>query len=574
MLDLLRRYTEECPSLVFTSPEEERRLLLVKPVNFETLIKFSPGISIFKASYGRGKTYGVGYYTTHYCTDPTNGCSAVYINLRELREYIDRVLTEKAELRDKLYEELRTSLNKEYYASLLYGLARAKDLSKFYEGTCLDAPRTSFANRVALMSSRDALNITENEVLEIVRSGGQVTDTLRRIFDLLVSRSKNKLYIILDEFEKGISRNPDPSEIYGFITTLLESLRPGVLDNYPNRFVMILTVQEMLYPSDQMRVYRRNNPPVLGKIIATDDDLSISIRTSMYDERAIQDYYKKSLDLLRKTNFIEEENYLALSEIAPCVGVFGDPIRKLPSRLFFDRLRDIIVNKFVVDREVREAARNWRESKTKRCSELKDILEPRLTSFLNENTIFKLYVSREVVGIEHETIKRMLENLAEKTSERFQAKIVSKDWVNAKGYEGLVVFEPEKIKIYMYKNRSVKGAEVSSYTEKVMEKYKEYLKQCQPKSKQEKDPGCPVIVLHPEEVNLGLFLRELERKNRIEGNQVRFNIIDVPLDRDELTSLIIPVSNLPHIIGDRQYFEERLNEITDKIVARIKGVQQ
>jgi len=60
MLDLLHGYTEECPSLVFTSPEEERRLLLVKPVNFETLIKFSPGISIFKASYGRERHTALG----------------------------------------------------------------------------------------------------------------------------------------------------------------------------------------------------------------------------------------------------------------------------------------------------------------------------------------------------------------------------------------------------------------------------------------------------------------------------------------------------------------------------------
>jgi hypothetical protein len=570
---ILREYTEDLPKLI-NSPEVEDLLLLVRPNNFDETVRFSPGVSIFKAIYGRGKTYGIGYYTVHYC-ERTKECSAIYINVRRMHEIIRSRLNlgnnyPNSDIISLISNSPRVRLDLELLYIILSYLGSTLDENSIERGDLLVTTSLKNIDPKIITNIKDkVLSVEDNQKLS-------------KLFEILVEElilksndRGSKLILILDEFEQIV---PSPfsqvqviSDLLVSLLTSLRSERGGVLDKYPNTFALILTIQELAYPSEAMREFRKSAAPILGKIISSQDDLSIPIRFSPYTRDSIIEYYEKALRLLYKKGIINEEEEEKLLEISKCVGYYLDSLLKMPARLFFERLREVIVNITVKRKEEILNALDTQDIEGRICDKVSGILKEIFEDVTSENFIYKLYVSKEISGIDKDIILSMLKSVANEVfSDQGQNMLISE--VRANGYEGLILTKsPTSAKIILYKGRSVKLSEIN-YRKNFIKHYGQVLTQYCSYAKGKKDEECLILIIHPDEVNIIGMYKSIADIQQIENIRIHDKIVDIPLDRDEIASLYIKSSsfsrntdNLPLISGETQYYDQRFKEVVERI---------
>ena len=571
--ELLREYTEVLPKRI-NPPDVERLLLLVEPKDFKSTILFSPGVSIFKAIYGRGKTYGIGYYTVHYC-ERTKECSAIYINVRRMHDTIWREINSKAH--KGRFQDVLSEIGKSQTVRL--------DLELLFTVLSVIGPNPSkvFESGDVLVTSDLTSKVNDNVIEKIKADVVQVADNLKleRLFESLVenlilnSRVSPKLILVLDEFEEIIPNwLNQPRTVRDLIVNLLESLRSskgGVLEKYPNSFVLTLTVQELAYPSTAMIEYRKSAAPVIGKIVSAQEDLSIPIRFSLYTPDSIAEYYERSLVLLSSKGIITGEEAERLALISKCVSHYLSPLLKMPARLFFERLRDAIAN-IVVTRE--RVISSISDAEDHVCNRLADFFKE-LVEKIAESGIYKFYILKDVSGIGQDKIISMLSTLAKYLDGVDDANIFT---VKIRGHEGVVSLPPDNrrgITILLYKGRDVKLGE-TNYLNSFKKHYDRYLLNYCNFPKGEKNEPCRIIIVHPEDVNVIGMYKILSEYNS-SGN-IRFNkkVINIPLDRDELAALYIKSpskdggDDLTMLAGDMEYYEQRFKEVIEKIKMQIQ----
>ena len=564
---LLKEYTEVLPKVIHP-PDKEKLLLLVEPNDFKQRILYSPGVSIFKAIYGRGKTYGIGYYTVHYC-ERTKECSAIYINLRKVHDAIWREINSKAQ--NDRFQDVLSKIGSA-------GTIRL-DLELLYTILSIIGPNPSGGFDVGdvLVTSDLSTKVDEKTIEKIKQDVMQASDDqkLMRLFESLVENLvikehvSPKLILVLDEFEQIVPNWFNQTRVVGnLIQGLLESLRSskgGVLEKYPNSFVLVLTIQELAYPSDIMRKYRESAAPIIGKMISAQDDLSIPIRFSLYTPKSISEYYEKSLDLLAIKGIITEEEKEQLKLISECVSRYFFQLLNMPARLFFERLRAAIANIIVMRNQALNVVKDEGFTCTKLDKFFKDIMQR-----VAQSGIYKFYMMRNITGIDQEKILAMLTVLAKQLENVDETDIVP---VRRKGYEGVVVLPRDNkkgITIILYKGTNVKLGE-SKVLDSFKYVYEEYLKMYCSFPKGQKNEPCKIIIVHPDNVNVIGMYKVLNEYNGAGNIRFQKKVISVPLDRDELAALYImsPSKNVSSVstllAGDLEYYKQRFNEVIEKI---------
>ena len=565
---LLKEYTEDLPKEI-NPPDKEKLLLLVEPKNFKSAILFSPGVSIFKATYGRGKTYGIGYYTVHYC-ERTKECSAIYMNLRKVHDAIWREINSKSQ--NARFQDILSKI-----ASA--GTVRL-DLELLYAILSVIGPNPSHIFDVGdvLVTSDLRTKVGENVIEEIKQEVMQAGEDqkLMRLFESLTEnlvikgRVSPKLVLILDEFEQIVPNWFNQTrQIGNLILGLLESLRSskgGALEKYPNSFALVLAIQELAYPSDVMRKYGESAAPIIGKMVNAEDDLSIPIRFSLYTPESISEYYEKSLDLLAVNGILTEEEKERLKLISDCVSRYLSPLLNMPARLFFGRLRAAIANIIAMKDQVLNAVKDEEFTCTKLDKFFKELL-----SKIAESGIYKFYMMKDITGISQEKILAMLTTLAKQLENVDETDIVPER--KRRGYEGVVILPRDNrkgITILLYKGTNVKlGAT------KVLESFKyvydEYLKEYCSFPKGQKNEPCKIIIVHPDNVNVIGMYNVLNQYNGTGNIRFQKKVISVPLDRDELAALYIMSPSKDSsdesimLTGDMEYYRQRFNEVKEKI---------
>ncbi|BFI74607.1 hypothetical protein [Sulfurisphaera ohwakuensis] len=571
---LLREYTEDLPKKI-NSPDEEKYLLLVKPLNFESTILFSPGVSIFKAIYGRGKTYGIGYYTVHYC-ERTKECSAIYINVRRMHNIVSREINSGSKIHEDILSLIKRSSTIRLDLELLYTILAAIDSKSKDIFEIGDVLLTTDLSRL----NPQIISEIKSEIIQIEDS-----EKLSRLFEVLVeklilkSHISPKLILILDEFEQLVPTQLNQLQIVkDLLISLLTSLRSskgGVLERYPNTFTLVLTIQELAYPSEAMREFRRSAAPIIGKIIASADDLSIPIKFSPYTSDSIKEYYEKALELLAHKGFITNDEKLKLENISKCLSYYLSNLLKMPARLFFERLRAVITD--IVTTQKDQILKTISENtEGKICDKLENFFDD-IRSKIAESGIYGLYISKEISGINKDKIFSMLRKLAEELdNNKSEEKFISE--VKANGYEGIVVLYPGTDKgatIILYKGRSVKLGE-TKYKQGFIKYYGDILVNNCGFAKGKKDSECKILIVHPEEVNIIGMFKIIYELQQIGNTRVYKKVIDVPLDRDEFASLYIKSASSDStdqfslISGDINYYEQRFKEVIERIKRQIE----
>ncbi|BCU70055.1 hypothetical protein [Stygiolobus caldivivus] len=571
---LLREYTEDLPKKI-NSPDEEKYLLLVKPLNFESTILFSPGVSIFKAIYGRGKTYGIGYYTVHYC-ERTKECSAIYINVRRMHNIVSREVNSGSKIHEDILSLIKRSSTIRLDLELLYTILLA-----------IDSRYKDIFEVGDVLLTTDISHLDPQIISEIKSEIMQIEDSekLSRLFEVLVeklilkSHISPKLILILDEFEQLVPTQLNQLQIVNnLLISLLTSLRSskgGVLERYPNTFTLVLTIQELAYPSEAMREFRRSAAPIIGKIISSADDLSIPIKFSPYTSDSIKEYYEKALELLAYKGFITDDEKLKLENISKCLSYYLSNLLKMPARLFFERLRAVITD--IVTTQKDQILKTMGETTDgKICDRLENFFED-IRSKIAESGIYGLYISKEISGINKDKIFSMLRKLAEELDKNTsEEKFISE--VKANGYEGIVVLYPGTDKgatIILYKGRSVKLGE-TKYRQGFIKHYGDILANNCGFAKGKKDNDCKILIVHPEEANIIGMFKIIYELQQISNIRISKKVIDVPLDRDEFASLYIKSASSDStdqfslISGDINYYEQRFKEVIERIKRQIE----
>jgi len=570
IISILREYTEELPKEI-RSPAEEDLLLLVEPVDFKRNIIFSPGVTIYKAIFGRGKTYGIGYYTVHYC-ERVKECSAIYINVRRMHKVINSEVNRNPS--DPLLSSIVKSGTVRLDLELLYTIV-----------TVLSGKYKNMFEVGDVVSTTDLRNVNLQIIDSIRRDVMGVEDSLKlsRLFESLVENLvlKNhispKLILILDEFE-GIIDDwyLRLEEVKNYILSILYSLRSskgGVLEKYPNTFTLIMTIQELAYPSEVMREFRRSAAPILGKILSVEDDLSIPIKFSLYDCDSIKEYYEKAIKLLSQKGLISKYEEERLAQISGCISYYFSPLLKMPARLFFEILRNIVSQVILRKNEILSRI-NTPNNGQSVCDNVKKILEE-IRSKVAGAGIYGLYMSKEVTGITKDKIFSMLKKLAIEL-ENSASTYISE--IRANGYEGIVIpYAGSKgaATVILYKGRNVKLGE-TKYRQGFLKHYGSVLTNFCGYAKGNKDDECKIIIVHPEEVNIIGMVNAIQEIQQIGSTRIQKRVIDVPLDRDELAALYInspstdSTNQLSFLGGDIQYYEQRFKEVIQRIKMQVQ----
>lgn len=596
VLSLLKEYSESLPQKI-NPPEEEKLLLLVEPVNFKELILQSPGVSIFKALFGRGKTYGIGYYTVHYCeSTEEKECSAIYINLRHAHKIVQDRIKSAQKPADPHGDLLQMISNTRDVPDQM-PLELAYIILSILDPRTRDSFETNVKGNFLVTTKISKLDptIIDNIKAEILKSPTS-SEKLSRLFEILVEKliiqrgSSPKLILILDEFEQLVGANIEYKQIIGqLLQILLESLRSergGVLERYPYRFVLVLTVQQVVYPSELMRSYKATGKPVIGKISAISDDLSIPIRFSPCAEECIKEYYEKALNLLARKGLISETERKGLERVSNCLSYYLGELVKMPARLFFDRIRDVIAR--LVTEYKSEILRTVEKSNGSNiCNDLEGIFNSLRESV--STGLYSIYMEREVTGLGKDKILSMLKELADslEADKAGEKRIVE---VRANGYEGVVVLHPDEryLNIFIYKGRSTKVREssrqsVNSFRQGFIKHYGDKLVEyCSPPTRSKKE-DCKVFIVHPEEADVTAFFDAIYSISQIHNTSISKRVFDVPLDRDELAALYVKSPTLDAttaiggvIGGDITYYEQRFKELINEIKSKIsvQGIPQ
>lgn len=514
--ETLRKVTEDYPKDL--NPKELP--LLVKPNYFDEAIENGPGLSIFKAPYGRGKTYGIGYYTFHEGRK-TGKYDTIYINLRDLSRTFSDAGINNINLTNT-----------------------AIDLPSYI---CAGAMGINLEQGSYLSSlSSDVLMDVCKDIKSYISK-----QELGKFFETVAEKTPKRLIIVVDEFENVLRVSKTTTGIAESIIKLMNSLRPGVLDKYPFKINIVLAIQYLYYPSAAIMQYLQSGQPILGKMYSVNSDYTIPVE---YSANAYYEYVKLLLNYLKSKGFIDDDKMnriVEALEIDNKVKKVLEQISSLPARIVFENLRDLVTELSVYN-----------------DNNYSDFIVNYVNDLISRNSIYKIYVIHKVPAELSNFVTPALEYLAKQK----WGNSIAVDPVNRRGYEGIMISANGLYRIILFKQNEVKYTQSEKFREGFVKVYGNFIAKWCTKSVVKKEDECKVIIMHPESVRVGAIVQELRNlqtvttsSNQKGGIKVSLSVDEISLDYDELASLIGSVESAGGLGGDKNYFQARVEELKNKL---------
>ena len=530
--DLIARWTNETPK----KPNPSEPILLVRPEYFEQVR--TAGIAIVKALYGRGKTYGFGlnlYHTARVKRDQ----EVIYVNAREVRDRISSL----------------TSVGESSKVSSLKML--------ILQGDSLDIVRlvcTGYYLKDNIVNTDEGIYLaTSTEPLSAVCPNmsnylnKESTVGLREFLRDITKASPRRLVIAIDEFEQVTATaggRPNTQYVYNIIETLLKALRPGVLDELPGRFGIVLLIQELYYPTDRMReLVSQGTYPALGRMYSVYDDGSIPVT---YSIDAYLEYIRDAITNLRDLKLIDDKvasNALQAFNDANMRRLLKEYLPNMPAYIAFNMLQQLLITAL------------------SSASITPDVIKNEFASLINDYAAYAIYGGRRDVA----KGSYLANALAGALEEYYRGNAIAAR-VERVGFEGAYAVTDNGVKILVARLSDVENDR--SYLNEFKRLYgnalKEHCAQRSQRREQAQRTPCELIFLYLEDAKIGsadAAIRTLLRAG-VDGVPVSFTYKPRKITYDDLFVLIARYNNnIGLLTGDRRYVNspERVQSLLNKI---------
>ena len=530
--DLIAKWTNENPKK--PNPGLNEPVLLVKPKYFDQVRM--AGIAIVKALYGRGKTYGFGlnlYHTARVKRDQ----EVIYVNAREVKDRIGSVVN---------VDEYKKVPN----LSRLILMGDALDVVRL---TCTGHYLPGIVNTnegIFLATNIDLLKVVCPNMINYLNK--EPTVGLRDFLRDITKASQRRLVLVIDEFEQVTATAgglPNTQYVYNIVETLLKSLRPGVLDELPGKFGIVLLIQELYYPTDRMReLISQGTYPAIGRMYSIHDDGSISV---MYDVDAYLDYIKDAITELASLKYIDARmanNALQAFNDVNVRRLLKEYLPNMPAFIAFNILQQLLVTALSSE------------------SVMPDKIRDEFMSLINDYAVYAIYGGRRDVA----KGSYLANALAGILMEKYKNVIANK--IERVGFEGAyVVTDNNEVKLVVARLSDVQNE--NGYLNEFKRLYGDILKtHCEQRFQrkgQAQQPPCELIFLYMEDANVGpadAVIKSL-LKMGIDGVPVSFMYKPKRITYDDLFVLIAKYNNVIVLTGDRRYINapERVQSLLNKI---------
>ena len=532
--DLIARWTNETPK----KPNPSEPILLVRPEYFEQVR--TAGIAIVKALYGRGKTYGFGlnlYHTARVKRDQ----EVIYVNAREVRDRISSL----------------TSVSESSKVSSLKMLILQGDSLDIVRLVCTGYYLQNIQN---IVNTDEGIYLATNtEPLKAVCPNmakylnKESTVGLREFLRDITKASPRRLVITIDEFEQVTATaggRPNPQYVYNIIETLLKALRPGVLDELPGKFGIVLLIQELYYPTDRMReLVSQGTYPALGRMYSVYDDGSIPV---IYSIDAYLEYIRDAITNLRNLKLIDDKvasNALQAFNDTNMRRLLKEYLPNMPAYIAFNMLKQLLITAL------------------SSASITPDVIKNEFASLINDYAIYAIYGGRRDVA----KGSYLANALAGALEEYYRGNAIAVR-VERVGFEGAYAVTDNGVRILVARLSDVENDR--SYLNEFKRLYgnvlKEHCAQRSQRREQAQRTPCELIFLYLEDVRIGfadVAIRNL-LKTGVDGVPVSFAYKPRKITYDDLFVLIARYNNnIGLLTGDRRYVNspERVQSLLNKV---------
>jgi hypothetical protein len=359
---------------------------------------------------------------------------------------------------------------------------------------------------------------------------------------------------VIDEFERSTETptnpTPDPQVLYNWILTTLDALRPGVLEDLPGKFTLVFLIQEIYYPSINMRrLLESGEHPALGRMLSVNNDGSIPIR---FSEESLLDYAERIIMELMNNKVIPLDNPNVV------VGILrSTQVRKLIREYLVDTPASIT---FGILNEVIKYAVSSSNITT-------DSVVNVFRNLLDQYSIYEIYAGKRTVA-KGEYLANAAAGLLEKYYSNLRRINIVSSKVLRVGFEGAYVTTPDnsEFKAVVFRLSDVDNPQ--KYINEFKRLYGTVLKEyCAQQSRRQTQTNCEVMLLFTHDVNAGPAYNALTRLNMIDGVKVAFNVRPVKLTYDDIFVLIAGNNEgrISMIAGHQKYINNRLIEVVNKV---------
>ena len=509
VFELLRKWNAENPR--YLNPQGP--VLLAKPEDYD-IVMMSSGLTLIKGLYGSGKTYGYGFRVYHDAKQ-SGRMDVLYVNLRTIaNRYIKSRIGNIIDIINIICEGLNIPNNQRHGVFMVTN-------EKAISTVCSDHKR----------------------YIDMAQKGRPV-DAFREFLIDLADKASKRLMIIIDEFEgiEVLLGRKSKQDVFDYIRSTLEALRPGVMETHPQKLSLLYLIQEVLYPSQQMEKYIKEAAvPALGRAVANSPDGSIQVK---YNLDSIKKYISDTLDLLNNQlqldNKIYEQLVLSFSE--------KETERVLSRLIYMPAHNFFILLNLVIAHSVEQPLIN------------NGIINPRkiLVDQIGKYKIYKIYYGRKPFS------SNQLANSLEQILTLFLTRQIGKLEVppipvKRTGYEGSYYVGAQGAYIITLRTTDVKSDE--TFKKAFASAYREPLSYClqQTEKRKGKENGCILILLYYDNVNVAKIQRAIT-KITINNNRVNIKILPIKITYDDVFNLIAAYNDITTPVGVKDYSKQKIEE--------------
>jgi len=512
VFELLRKWNAENPR--YLNPEGP--VLLAKPEDYDIVV-MSSGLTLVKGLYGSGKTYGYGFKIYHDARQ-SGKIDALYVNLRTIaNKYIKssgNIVGNITDIINIICKGLDVPINKRHG---VFMITNEKPIST----VCSDYKRY-----IDMAQKRRPVEVFSEFLID------------------LADKASKRLMIIIDEFE-GIDvllGRKSKQDVYNYIKSTLEALRPGVMETHPHKLGLLYLIQEVVYPSQQMERYIREAAvPALGRAVANSPDGSIQVK---YNLDSIKKYISEALDLLHNQLNLDDKIYQQL------VSSFSEKEteRVLSRLIYMPAHNSFYLLNLAIAHSVEQPLIN------------NGIINPRiiLEDQVGKYEIYKIYYGRKPFS------SIQLANSLTQILELFLTMQIGKPEappipVKRTGYEGGYYVGTHGTYIIMLRTTDVKSDE--TFKKAFVNAYREPLSYCIQRTDKGKgkESECILILLYYDNVNIVKIQRAIT-KLTINNSRVNIKASPIKITYDDVFNIIVAYNDVTTPVGFKDYAKQKIEE--------------
>jgi len=509
VFELLRKWNAENPR--YLNPEGV--VLLAKPEDYDVVV-MSSGLTLVKGLYGSGKTYGYGFQVYHDARQ-SGKMDALYVNLRTIANmYIKSSVGNIIDIINIICKGLNIPINQRHG---VFMITNEKPIST----VC-----SNYMRYIDMAQKRRPVEVFREFLMD------------------LADNADKRLMIIIDEFEgiEVLLGRKSKQDVFDYIRSTLEALRPGVMETHPHKLSLLYLVQEVVYPSQQMEKYIKETAmPALGRAVANSPDGSIHVK---YNLDSIKRYIEKALDDLNKQLSFNEQIYEQLVS-----SFFEKETQRVLSRLLvLPAFNSFYILNLAIAQSVEKALD-------------REIINPR--KILNEELtgryeIYRIYESKKPYSSNQlaNSLGQILTLLLTKIMANLETPPIP---VKRTGYEGSYYIGTQAAYIIMLRTTDVKSEE--TFKKAFSSAYREPLSHClqQTEKRKGKESKCILILLYYDNVNVAKIQRAI-MKTTINGNRVDIKILPIKVTYDDVFNLIVAYNDVTTPVGVKDYSKQKVEE--------------